>query len=212
MALLDILTSAEATRAALHGDAAGAHGEDIARMNTAVSVLIDELCGPVVHRTVTEYHDGGQSVIWPRQTPLSTVTTVKEWDGTTLTTLTADTWGTAGNADGYLIEQSGSYAHDARIYRRSSGSNAYFGTGHRSVELVYVAGRAATTADVSARFKEAAAAILRRMWKREGSSFAYTPDFYANTDEAAATMPFFRAVVPMVDEFLADERKPPSVA
>ena len=209
MATLDILTTAEATRAALQGDTAGDHGEDIARMSTTVSLRIDELCGPVVNRTVTEYHDGGVAAIWPRQTPLSTVTTVKEWDGSTVTTLTADTWGTAGNTDGYLIEQSGSYAHDARIYRRSSGSNTHFVSGHRSIELVYVAGRAATTADVSAKFKEAAGEILRSIWDREAAAWSRGADPF---EGAPGGRGHYNAVDRRIAELLADEMKPPAVA
>ena len=56
--------------------------------------------------------------------------------------------------------------------------------------------------------------ILRRVWKREGSAWAYSPDFYANTDESTAVSggAFFRAVQPMIDEWLWDERRTPAVA
>jgi hypothetical protein len=209
MALLDILTTVEATRAALQSDTAGDHGEDIARMNTTVSGRIDKLVGPVVNRTVTEYHDGGVAAIWPRQTPLSTVTTLKEWDGSTLTTLTQDTWGTAGNTDGYLIEQSGSYAHDARIYRRSSGSNTHFVSGHRSIELVYVAGRAATTADVAEQYKECAAEVVRRLWDEYAGAWARGGDPFV--DGGAMPGPRKR-LESIVANLLGDEMKPPAVA
>ena len=207
--LLDILTEAEAQRAALSSDTTG-HETQIARMVTAISTRIDEMCGPVVNRTVTEYHDGGLATIWPRQTPVSSVTTLEHWDGATTTTFTEDTWGTAGNVDGFLVEQSGSYAHDSRIYRRSSGSNALWPSGHRTIRLVYVAGRAATTDDVSAKFKECAADILRRAWTREAGAWARGGDPFL--EAGAGTTGFFKAIDPMIAEWLRDELKPPGIA
>lgn len=209
MATLDILTAAEAQTAAL--DADSGHEAAIARMNTAVSVRIDELVGPVVKRAVTEYHDGGEQAIWPRQTPLATVTTLKEWDGSTITTLTEDTWGVAGNADGFVIEQSGAYPHDVAIYRRSAGDDAKFVTGHRAIQLVYQAGRAADTASVEARYKECATEILRRLWDREASAWArggadpFDP-------AAGASSRFFKAFDHVIAEHLGDEMKTPGLA
>lgn len=208
---LDIISTAEA-RIAINMDADNTeHTAEIEQFVTAISRRFDEVIGPVVNRTVTEYHDGGVAAIWPRQTPVASVTTVKEWDGTTTTTLTADSWGTAGNTDGYLLEESGSYAHDARIFRRSGGSNALYGTGQRSIELVYEAGRAADTTSVDKRIKAAVGMVLRRMWKREAGMWAVAPSFLDNTDPELGTV-FFKAVDPMIAEMLPDETKPPAVA
>jgi hypothetical protein len=201
MATLDILTEIEASQAASGVDSAVL--TDLTRMVTAVSVRIDELVGPVVNRAVTEYHDGG-GVIRPRQTPVSSVTTLKHWDGSTMNTYTADTWGVAGNTNGYFLEKSGSYPHDVIIYRRSSGCSVDFPLGHRSLELVYVAGRAATTAAVDARYKECAAEVLRRLWDREASGWARAPDpFGADTVSSR----FFKAFDYVVAEMLGDEMK-----
>jgi len=207
MATLDILTTAEAIQAASGIDEANLSSQ-LERMVTAVSARLDELVGPVVNRTVTEYHHGGGSVR-PRQTPLSAVTTLKQWDGSTITTFTEDTWGVAGNADGFFVERSGSYSHDARIVRRSSGTSMPFDVGCRSIELVYVAGRAATTDAVPARYKECAAEVLRRLWDRESSAWARGNDPFG---EDVSAFRFFKAFDYVVSEHLGDEMYPPAVA
>lgn len=207
MATLDILSEQEASHAASGVDGALLSVE-LGRMVTAVSARIDELVGPVVQRAVTEYHDGG-GVIRPRQTPVASVTTLKHWDNSTLTSYTQDTWGAAGNANGFLVEQSGSYPHDAVIVRRSGGVSCGWPAGHRNLELVYVAGRAATTGDVAARYKECAAEVLRRLWDRESSAWSRGSDPF---DDETVSRRFFRAFDYVVQEHLGDELKPPGVA
>lgn len=160
---LDVLAIGEAEKAI--NVPSGSHTTELEQAITAVSRRIDEVCGPVVIRAVTEYHDGGESVIVPRETPVSDVTTLKEWDGSTLTTLTEDAFGSAGNTNGYWIRRDGADSHGVEILRRSSGNAARFVTGE--VELVYDAGRYANTASVDRRFKQAVASILRRLWDRE---------------------------------------------
>jgi len=209
VATLDILTPAEGIKAALGVDTG--HEDDIARMVTAVSARIDELVGPVVTRTVTEYHDGGAE-IWPRQTPVASVTTLKHANGATLTTYTEDTWGTAGNADGFLVEQSGSYPHDVRIFRRSAGSNVGWTAGHRGIELVYESGRAATTATVAERYKEVAIECMRRLWDREASAWARAPDPFVVEGAGSSSSRFFKVFDYVIGEHLGDELKPPGVA
>ena len=202
--LTDILTEAEA-QAAINVTDAGVHATELALAVSAVSQAIDAACGPVVAREVTEVHDGGSSAIWPYESPVLSVTSITEFDGTTSTVLTDESaFGTVHTATGFML------SNGYRIDRRSGGYVYRFGPGQ--VQVVYQAGRFATTEDVSARFKYAAAAILRRLWKREGSAWAFTPDFYSNSDEQTAGSSFFRAVVPMIDELLPDERKPPAVA
>jgi hypothetical protein len=200
--LLDILTEAEATRAAF-GTEAAAQVDQIHRMNTAVSRRIDELVGPVVQRTVTEYHDGGTDVIYPRLYPVASVTSVTEWDGSAQTVLTADTWGVAGAASGFFLDVD-------RILRRSGGSAYRFTSGSQSVKLVYVAGRYADTAAVDARFKEAAAEVLRRLWNRESGAWARGSDPFQ--DDQGGSSRFFRAFDVVIAELLADELLPPAVA
>lgn len=199
--LLDLLTEAEGQRAAMGSNTpTTAHATVIARMVTAVSRRVDRLCGPVVHRTVTEYHDGGQSDIRPYRTPVASVTTLRHWDGTTTTAYTLDTWGTAANVNGFRVDRLG--PHGVRVVRRSGGTDTAWLSGVASIELVYVAGRYATTAAVDPLFKEAAAAIVRRLWQRESGSWARASDPF---DPEQPSGGFFRAVDPMVSEFLSAE-------
>ena len=205
--LTDIISEAEALEAVNASDL-GDHNPELMRRVTAVSQAIDAYCGPVVARTVTEVHDGGESSVWLREYPVLTVTTVTEFDGTTQTVLTNESvFGTVGGSVGYVLHSDGS-----RIERRSGGTAYRFTTGQ--VQVVYQAGRFATTADVDELFKEAASDILRRVWKREGSAWAYSPDYFANTDEGAAVTGsgFFRAVEPMINEWLWHERRAPAIA
>lgn len=179
------------------------HDVELQLFITAVSRRFDQLIGPVVQRSVTEYHDGGNCYIMPRQTPLSSVTTLKEYDGAT-TTLTAETFGTEPS-DAYLIAST-PYAHGTKIYRRSGGADLEFASGRQNVELVYVAGRAANTAAVDERIAQTAGAVLRRLWKRESGAWAQSANFFDNSEGSVGTG-FFKAIDPMVTEMLADEVK-----
>ncbi len=203
---IDILTPEEATRAALGVDGAGQHASAIARANTAVSERIDDLCGPVVAREVAEVHDGGHRFIWPRQAPVFEVTSLGEFDGATLTTFVDESaFGTVGTANGFAVVDGGH-----RIERRSGGGPALFTAGAGSLELVYLAGRFPDTESVSSKFKVAAEAILRRVWDREASAWARATDPFE--ENLQPTSRFFRAVDPMIDEWLASERKLPGMA
>ena len=207
MATLDILTATEGVNAALGVDTG--HEADVARMVTAVSGRIDALVGPVVNRTVTEYHSGG-GVIRPRQTPVASVTTLRHADGVTITSYTEDVWGEAANADGFYVERSGYYPHDTRILRRSGGTNVAWLTGHSSLELVYVAGRAATTATVTERYKEVAIECMRRLWDREATAWSRGSDPFV--EGGGQSSRFFKVFDYVIAEHLGDEMKPPGVA
>ena len=208
MATTDILTNAEALAAINAPSLAAGPAGELVTLVSAVSGVIDSYCGPVVAREVTEIHAGGSSTIWPHQAPVLSVTSLTEFDGSTETVLTDESaFGTVGGASGFVLSPDG-----LSIGRRVSGNAYYFGAG--TIEVVYQAGRFASTATVSPKFKAAASGILRRLWKREASSWAYSPDFFANTDEGAAVTGsgFFRAVEPMVAEWLWDERRAPAIA
>lgn len=209
MATLDVISLDDA-KLAINVSDVDAHNDEIMAFITAMSLRMDQTIGPVVNRTVTEYHDGGCGVIFPRQTPVSTVTTLKEYDGSATTTLTAETFGTEP-ADGYLLEKSGSYAHDHRIVRRDGGSDYLFASGRRNVELVYVAGRAADTDSVDHRISQVAGMILRRLWRREAGSWTQSSDFFEAT-EPTLGVGFFKVMDSVVAEFLGDELKPPGLA
>lgn len=201
----DILSLEEA-RDALNTTASNLDPK-IAVAVSAISQRIDALVGPVVIRTVTnEVHDGGKILLRLRQGPVSTVTTVTEYESGAANALTAETVSSlAPNA--FLFDD-----RDPRnpvIFRRESGGDSVFASGRRNVLVTYEAGRFATTAAVEQKYKEAARAALRRLWKREQAAWARSPAFEGDQGVPSG---FFRAIDPAIAEFLPDEMKLPGIA
>lgn len=174
---VDILTLIEARQAlSMNGDDLD-QVELLAAAVTAVSRTIDEVCGPVMTRTVTaERHDGGSADIWLRHWPVNAVTSVTEYSGTTATTLTEETIGTAP-ANGYLLEPYSGLigGYSGRIRRRSTGSDYPFAYGSLNIAITYTAGRftsvdSTTNGGVTQQFKHAARITLENWWQqfREG--------------------------------------------
>ena len=198
---LDILTLPEA-KTALNIDALNVdHDDEIAQHVTAISRIIDDECGPVVQRTITaELHDGGGASIVLRHAPVASVTTLREAAGSTITTLTAVGFGETG--DGYSLK-------DGVLSRRFGGSVSSWTSGN-ALEVTYVAGRYASTAAVDAKFKAAAAAILRRLWKREAGAWAQSPEWFEQLgggNDTPIGSGFFRVAKPIIDEMLPRERQ-----
>lgn len=196
---LDILTLPEA-KTAINIDSLNIdHDDEIAQQVTAVSRLIDDECGPVVQRTITaELHDGGSSLIMLRHYPVASITTLREAAGSTITTLSAVAFG--GTGDGYSLR-------DGVLSRRAGGRVTSWTYGD-AVEVTYVAGRYATTAAVDAKFKSCAAAILRRIWKREAGAWAQSPEWFEQLgggSDSPIGSGFFRVAKPIIDEMLARE-------
>jgi hypothetical protein len=161
-------------------------GEVVDLWVPALSRRIDQLCGPVVSRSVTERHSGGCDLAL-RTAPVLSVTTV--------------------HVDGSLVASSGYELNiDNRWLPIVEGT---FAAGTRNVTVVFAAGRYASTATVDPLFKMAAGAILRRLWSREAGAWARGGSPF---EEAAGGMVgFYKAVDPMVSEFLGGELLPPGV-
>jgi len=156
----DLLTLTEA-KAALN-IVSSSQDTEIAAYITAVSGQLDELCGPVVTRSITsESHDGGTNRLFLAKRPVTTVTTVVEYDGATGTSLTAETPGSiSGNR--YLLD-----AAQGTLWRRSSGSDSVYPIGRQNIVISYTAGRYTSTSTVDERFKTAARLCLTNLWRRE---------------------------------------------
>jgi hypothetical protein len=171
---------------------------------TAVSQRIDDLCGPGVKRSVAdEVHDGGDSLIFPNETPVASIGEVVEYSSGTGTTLTGETNTVAGT---YVLEGAGT--HLSLVRRRSSWSDAPFVAGRGNVMISYVAGRFDSTADVSPLFKQAAAKTLSWLWR--GDQGAGTATFGGVEGTSLFGLGF--ALPNSVVELLAYERRPPVVA
>lgn len=198
MATLDVLTAAEARDAT---KIVGAESDErLFRLNTAVSVRLDALCGPIVARSITESHDGGRRSVIPWNAPVSSWTSVTEYQGTTAQVLTAETAGTEP-ANGYLWDPV-----RALLYRRSGGYDYRFWAGRQNIVLVYSAGRAATTVLVPERFKEAAAIIVGHVWRTENGSGNQT----FGSDQPSGFSSF--AVPNRAMELIAQDRRIPGIA
>ena len=203
---LDILTLDEAKRALNIPLADTSFDTEVASYVTAVSQRLDDLCGPVVNRTITaETHDGGGEYIFPNYTPVASVTTVTQYLSGTATVLAAEDFDTSTTND-YLLTGVGTHA--AMIRRRSSWSDSVFPAGRANVLITYVAGRFATTAAVSPKFKQGAAKMLSVMWK--GDQGAGTVTFGAPETEDLGIIGF--AIPRAVLELLAEEIRPKVIA
>lgn len=200
MATLDVLSSTEALAAVnLTADSTGR----LVILTSAVSLQLDEMCGPVVVRTVTsETHDGGWTFIALDERPVASVTTVTEYAGTTSTTLTAES-NTSKTGNDYFLDTGGV------IRRRSGGGDSRFPTGRGNVAVTYVAGRATNTAAVDAKFKQAAAMMLRNLWVSEAASGSET--IGAFTDQIAVNPLLGPGMLNKVAALLSGEMKAPSV-
>lgn len=197
MADTDLITLDEAHDAINMVGSGANHAPELAMWVTAVSERIDDLCGPVVIRTVTDeiHYANGQQVIFPTLAPVASITTVTEYRSGSPTVLTAEDFDSAGT---YLLQ-------NGFLYRRSSWSTAPF---LGVVKITYEAGRYASTDEVGAKFKLAAGAILRRLWAREASAWSRGGSVF----EGEPSIGFFKVFDPMIEEILGGEMSAPSIA
>lgn len=199
---LDLLTLAEGKTAINMSSTNDDHDTKLAQAITAVSRIIDDMCGPVVVRTVTtETHDVSGTTVRLARWPVTSITTVREARAGSISTLSAVAFG--ATTDGYLAP---TWSRDPSLlsgvlHRRRFGGVYAWGS---EVEVTYVAGRYATTSVVDARFKEAAGAVLRRLWKRESGVWAQSAQAFADDDPQAGSG-FFRVAKPIIEEMLWDE-------
>lgn len=198
----DLLTPDEAKRALNIPLADTTFDTELASYVTAVSQRLDDMCGYIVKRSVSdEIHMGGGPIIWPNEQPAVTIGSVLEYASGTPTTLTAESLTVAGD---YLLENAGT--HNALLRRRSSWGDRTFSSGQ--VVLNYVAGRFDSTAAVSPLFKQAAAKALSWLWR--GDQGAGTATFGAADGSSLFGLGF--ALPNSVKELLAYEAKPSAMA
>ena len=200
MATTDVLTDTEA-RAALGLDASTPY---MTALVSAVSAQLDEMCGPIVQRTITsESHDGGDDEIYLRVRPVVSVTAAVEYRNTVAQTLSEET-NTSKSGYDYLLE-----AQWGVLRRRSSNWDAPFPTGRRNIVVTYVAGRYADTASVGAKFKQAAALMLRNVWVSEQATGSET--FGALSDPNSFNPLLGPGMLNKVAALLAGEMQAPNV-
>jgi len=167
-ATLDVLTLAEA-KAAVKLTESNASDTEIARWTTAVSLRLDELVGPVVRRTVTDELDGGDACVYLTTYPVASVTSVTEYDYTGVPTVLTQETNTVKPTAGYRLRRysANSTLFGNEVVRRDSGWVTQFVEGDSNVVVAYAAGRFVDTASVDDRFKQAAALMLKNVWRSE---------------------------------------------
>ena len=157
MAATDLVTTSEAAAYLQQPNTTGL----LPAWIEAVSARLDDLCGPIVSRTVTDQLDGGMTSVLLSKPPVLSVTSVTEYVATTATVLTLATNSSQPTA-GYHLD-----ALAGRVERRSGASRASFPAGEKNVVVVYAAGRYADTASVGWRFKQAALIAVSHLWQVE---------------------------------------------
>lgn len=170
-ATLDVISRDEAKRAIRLSTSNTSFDTAIDALITGVSLALDKLCGPIVVRTITgEVHDGGNRSIILNYKPVSSITTVTEYNGTTATTLTAQT-NTSQGPSNYLADLT-----TGILRRRSSNYADRFAAGAGNIVVTYIAGRYATTATVAEDFKQAAGVTFAHWWRPEQGFASLDPD------------------------------------
>lgn len=155
----DILTIDEAKQALAQDSLDSSNESLLATYITAISRRLDEVCGPIVNRTITaEKQNGGSHLIFLKYRPVYSVSAVREYDGTTSTVLTAHT-NTSQTDNQYLLD-----TVQGTMERMDSGTCSYFTYGKKNIEIDYVAGRG-TQANIPSLFKVAAQSFLAHVWK-----------------------------------------------
>lgn len=200
MASLDILTPTEAYQAINVKETSVGHDDDLATFITAVSRRIDERCGAVVGRTVTDepYPGGSPFIALPWAT--ASVTTVKEYTGATLATLTAETI-TAPTATNFVFDH-----RTGLLWRRAGGLDYPFAYGRSNVLITYVWGRYPTTEEVDERFKTAAKLMLNDWWQ---ASAKWWERHSSNVSDDFGMPPLPPRALSRITEVLGDDLRPP---
>jgi hypothetical protein len=146
---LDVITLAEAKQALNASPASTTDDALLASYVTTVSRRMDQLCGPIVKRTVTETFDGSCGTVLLRWRPVMSITSVVD----TGTTLDPTTY-TVTPATGVLRKVNGLYL-------------SAFRWGIASVVVTYVAGRFNDTGSVQEPFRRATAMLLAHLFRPE---------------------------------------------
>lgn len=183
---VDVLTLTEGKQALRVNDSDTTNGALLAAAITGVSQALDEVCGPIMVRTITsERHDGGHYDITLNHFPVYSITSVTEFDGTSSETLTEETVGTIPT-NGYALDPyrglQATNCYGPTITRRSGGWDYPFPSGRRNVAVTYEAGRfttnnSTTNGGVTESFKAAARMTLENWWQQYRDSIATVGEY-----------------------------------
>lgn len=194
MATLDVLTPEEGRRAVGLGALDSSKDDLLALAITAMSERLDEGCGPVVVRSVTsETVTAYGTRIELSQGPLTAVSSITE-NGTALTA--SDWYAEPYRPDPQLLS--------GVIVRRIADRPTGWACGLGQIQVGYLAGRFASTTQVSAKYKQAAQIMLKNWWRTFENSVGLTDEY----DTPQQAFPTF-AVPKAVEQLLAKEWQSP---
>lgn len=166
-------------RAAIGLPTAATSKDDLLRAYVAAATpLMEDLCGPILSRSVTDTHDGGGRVRL-MYAPVISITSVKESYGNFTRTLTEQALdGSSFDAYGYTVDK------DLGILtRRVSGRDAVFAPGRRNILVSYTAGRAT----IGENLLKATQRLVRWLWEPEQG--AVRPDLTTGDSTTTAQTP-----------------------
>ena len=121
----------------------------------AATPVIENIAGPVLPQTKTEYYNGGVSQIVLNWLPIVSVTSIVETYGQTNYSLTEISLGSSNTAFGYTVDYT-----TGKVVRRAYNAEALFPTGTNNVKVVYQAGRATIPANV----RLATLMLIQHLW------------------------------------------------
>lgn len=176
------------------------------RYITGSARIIEGIVGPVLQRSVTEWHDGGTNAVVLRQRPTVSITSVTEWRGPVPYVLTAVADPGHGTTYSYLWEP-----ENNRIVRRTAGGGTITFPGlAQSVQVIYVTGRAAVPEDIRFGTLE----LIRTNWiAHQQQGLGHGGQVGLGNDDDAPTQPMLGFFVPnSVREILAPSKRAPSIA
>ena len=121
----------------------------------AATPLVEDIAGPVIPQTKTEYYSGGVSSLVVNSLPIISVTSVTETYGQTNYSLTEISLGSSNSNFAFTVDYS-----TGNIVRRSFNAEALFPTGTNNVKVVYVTGRATIPANI----RLATLMLIQHLW------------------------------------------------
>ena len=134
------------------------HDTELQGFMDAAQVIIENIVGSVVQTTYTETYDGGNSYIEFRHKPVFSITSVSEYQGSTLTAVAVATNPALATTPSYTFD---SFMN--RVVRRNAGGwESYFPLGANAIAITYVAGLASVPANV----RLAALELIRHLYQQ----------------------------------------------
>jgi hypothetical protein len=177
--------------------------EDLRELITDATPIMEDLCGPILHRAWVETQDGGSTQIGLIRSPLISVSSVIESYGSNyqrpLTVQDIFT-GSALNAFGYTVE-----LDSGIVTRRSAGAAVPFVAGKRNIQITYIAGRLV----IGGNIVRATRRLVRHLWQQENQGFRPA---MGTPNVPMSTTPSGFAVPTAVVELCAGDLRGPSVA